>query len=196
MAILLNNSMFIHIPKCGGRWATEMIVSNCKSYSFSGDRVYDAHDTPDNNGKKVFAFVREPALFCHSLWHHRARKKSNTRGNKFNWQEYIILEKVCQSSDYLEFMENCSRLKNGVVNYYNYYLNKYKGNLIIGRVENIAFDLVNILTQLNENFNKDKILSNTNNIIGKGSDNQIDSKLRRKINLANIEFSKKFKYMA
>ena len=63
-------------------------------------------------------------------------------------------------------------------------------------MENIAFDLVNILTQLNENFNKDKILSNTNNIIGKGSDNQIDSKLRRKINLANIEFSKKFKYMA
>lgn len=196
MAILLNNSMFIHIPKCGGRWATQMIVSNCKNYSFSGDRVYDAHDTPDNNGKKVFAFVREPALFCHSLWHHRARKKSNTRGNKFNWQEYIILEKVCQSSDYLEFMENCSRLKNGVVNYYNYYLNKYKGNLIIGKMENIAFDLVNILTQLNENFNKDKILSNTNNIIGKGSDNQIDSKLRRKINLANIEFSKKFKYMA
>ena len=53
MAILLKNSMFIHIPKCGGRWATQMIVSNCQNYSFSGDRIYDAHDTPDNNGKKV-----------------------------------------------------------------------------------------------------------------------------------------------
>ncbi len=195
MAILLENSMFIHIPKCGGRWATQMIISNCQNYSFSGDRVYDAHDTPDSGGKKVFAFVREPASFCHSLWHHRARKKSNTRGNKFNWQEYINLENVCQSSNYLEFMENCSKLKNGVVEYYNYYLKKYEGNLIIGKVENIAFDLVNILTQLNEKFSKDKILANTNNIIGKGSDGKIDPELRYKINAANLKFSKKFKYI-
>ena len=195
MAIILENSMFVHIPKCGGRWATQMIVSNCQSFSFSGDRVYDAHDTPNDNGKKVFAFVREPAMFCHSLWHHRARKKTNTRGSKFNWQEYIILEKTCQSSNYFEFMENCSKLKNGVVDYYNYYLNKYKGNIIIGKVENIAFDLVKILTQFNEKFQKENILANNNKIIGKGTDHSVDPMLRHKINFANKEFSRKFNYM-
>ena len=81
-----------------------------------------------------------------------------------------------------------SQIKNAVVEYYNYYLKKYEGNLIIGKVENIAFDLVNILTKLNENFSKDKILANTNNIIGKGSDGKIDPELRYKINLANLNF--------
>ena len=98
--------MFIHIPKCGGRWATQMIISNCQNYSFSGDRVYDAHDTPDSGGKKFLLLYENQHHFVIAYGIIEQGKKSNTRGNKFNWQEYINLEKMfCQSSNYLEFME-------------------------------------------------------------------------------------------
>ena len=92
MAIELKNSMFVHIPKCGGRKVADLICKYVEGYSFVGDRVYDAHNTPDTS-KQVFAFIRHPATFTHSLWKHRSKVKANRRGQQWNWQDYIRLEK-------------------------------------------------------------------------------------------------------
>ena len=53
MAIELQNSMFIHIPKCGGRKVTTLLTTYVKGARIVGDRVSDAHKSPDTD-KKVF----------------------------------------------------------------------------------------------------------------------------------------------
>lgn len=194
MAIYLKNSMFIHIPKCGGRWIKSMIENHVNGYRYSGDPTYDAHDSPDANGKQVFCFIREPATFAHSLWHHRAKKKENKFGHKFNWQEYIRLEKQCQSEDYDQFMENVANNKNAVADYYKHYVGKYK-NVQYGRMEFLASDFLNILTINNESFNEKAIRKSGNSIIGKGtSHSPVAADIRKRINQANVDFCKKFGY--
>ena len=72
MAIELKNSVFIHVPKCGGRSITQILQRFVPNYKVLGDVMYDAHDTPDTD-KQVFGFIRHPATFIHSIWTHRAR---------------------------------------------------------------------------------------------------------------------------
>ena len=79
MAVELKNSMFIHVPKTGGRWVKQMLFNYVEGAKAVGDAVYDSHNTPMTH-KQTFAFLRHPMTFVHSLFHHRARKKSNTRG--------------------------------------------------------------------------------------------------------------------
>ena len=136
MAILLKNSLFIHIPKCGGRWVKDMLINYVKESQYVGDPVYGSHNSPDID-MPVFCAVREPAAFASSLWNHRARKKNITRGDRFNWQNYIRLEAECASSDYQQFMQNVSCCKNGVTDYYHYYVARYKKVFCV-RQENLA----------------------------------------------------------
>lgn len=195
MAIYLKNTMFIHIPKCGGRWIRNMMENHVNGYRYSGDPIYDAHDSPDNQGKTVFCFVREPATFAHSLWHHRAKKKANKHGHKFNWQEYIRLEKECQSEDYQTFMENVASNKDAVADYYNHYVGKYD-NVIFGKMENLAEDFLNILVANNEDIDYDAIKRSADSIIGKGtSDQQVEPQLRKRINYSNLDFCKSMGYI-
>jgi len=51
-----------------------MLKKYVSNYKVLGDDMKDSHATPDTN-KQVFGFIRHPATFVHSLWHHRARKK-------------------------------------------------------------------------------------------------------------------------
>lgn len=192
MAMILKNSMFIHIPKCGGRWTKQMLEDHT-SARHVGDPIYDSHDSPEYDGN-VFCIVREPATFAHSLWHHRAKKKANRFGHKFNWQEYIRLEKECQSEDYLTFMNNVGESKDAVWDYYQHYVGKYN-DVYYARMENMAEDLVDILGKLGEDHNHNGILDSSKNVIGKGtSDETVEESLRLKINNANAAFCRTFGY--
>jgi len=193
MAMILKHSMFIHIPKCGGRWTKAMLEQHAGA-RHCGDPIYDSHDTPDYDGP-VFCIVREPATFAHSLWHHRAKKKSNKFGHKFNWQEYIRLENECQSEDYNEFMNNVANNKNAVWDYYQHYIGKYE-TVWYARMENMAEDLVDILGKLGESTNFAGFLAESDRVIGKGTNNDaVEMDLRLRINNANAEFCRTFGYM-
>ena len=76
MAIRLKNSMFIHVPKCGGRTIKQMLKNMWSGLEVIGDDIYESHATPDTD-LKVFGFVRHPATFIHSLWTHRSKKKGH-----------------------------------------------------------------------------------------------------------------------
>lgn len=195
MAIYLKNSMFVHIPKCGGRWVKNMIEEHVPGYSYSGDPIYDAHDSPDEKGTTPFCFVREPATFAHSLWHHRAKKKANKHGHKFNWQEYIRLEKECKSEDYLTFMNNVAENENAVADYYLHYIGRYD-RIRIGRMEYLAYDFISFLRLGNEKFNEEAIKLAAESKIGEGTlTNDLSGDLRSKINYANKEFCAKMGYL-
>jgi len=194
MAIYLKNSLFIHIPKTGGRWVDRMIEENVKGYKYYGDKIYDGHASPDANDKRVFAFVREPAAFCDSLWRHRSVKKSNRNGAQWNWQEYLRLEKECQSPDYETFMRNCAKCENGVVDYYDHYVGKYD-NVLFGKTESLCADFLKILQEQDEEFNGQNIIKMGSKIIGGGkTPSRLTDELRFAVNKANKKFCDLFGY--
>jgi len=156
MAIKLKNSMFIHIPKCGGRTIKQMLKKYVAGAEVVGDDIYDSHATPDTD-LQVFGFIRHPATFIHSLWTHRSKKKKH--GEAWNWQDYILLEKQCQSKDYNKFVENVISGRNYVFNYYMHYLGKYKSPMI-GKMEELPDSLIGILKQNNEDFDEKGIREN------------------------------------
>ena len=148
--------MFIHIPKCGGRTIKQMLKKYVAGAEVVGDDIYDSHATPDTD-LQVFGFIRHPATFIHSLLTHRSKKKKH--GEAWNWQDYILLEKECQSKDYNKFVENVINGKNYVFNYYMHYLGKYKSPMI-GKMEQLSDSLIGILKQNNEDFDEKGIREN------------------------------------
>ena len=156
MAIKLKNSMFIHVPKCGGRTIKKLLMNYVAGAEIIGDDIYDSHATPDTD-LKVFGFVRHPATFIHSLWTHRSKKKKH--GEAWNWQDYILLESECQSKNYNTFVENILKKENLVWHYYMHYLGKYKDPMI-GKMENQPDSLIDILKANNEDFDEKRIREN------------------------------------
>ena len=156
MAIELKNSMFIHVPKCGGRTVKQMLKKYVAGAKVIGDDIYESHATPDTN-LQVFGFIRHPATFIHSLWTHRSKKKGH--GDAWNWHPDILLEQECQSKDYNKFVENILSKQNMVYHYYMHYLGKYK-NPMIGKMEDLPNSLINILKANNEDFDEKRIREN------------------------------------
>jgi len=156
MAIRLKNSMFIHVPKCGGRTVKKMLKRYVAGAEVIGDDIYESHATPDTD-LQVFGFVRHPATFIHSLWTHRSKKKGH--GEMWNWHPDILLEQECQSNDYNTFVENILKKQNMVWHYYMHYLGKYKDPMI-GKMENLPESLITILKANNEDFDEKGIREN------------------------------------
>ena len=201
MAIKLKNSMFIHVPKCGGRTIKKLLMKYVAGAEIIGDDIYDSHATPDTD-LKVFGFVRHPATFIHSLWTHRSKKKKH--GEAWNWQDYILLESECQSKDYNTFVENILKRENMVWHYYMHYLGKYKDPMI-GKMENQPDSLIDILKANNEDFDEKRIRENiyihgANNKTTNKPVSVIDSmnynQCKRLITKAEKKLCKRFDYHA
>ena len=156
MAIELKNSMFIHVPKCGGRTVKQMLKKYVAGATVLGDDIYESHATPDTD-KQVFGFIRHPATFIHSLWTHRSKKKGH--GEMWNWHPDILLEQECQSNDYKTFVKNILNKKNMVWNYYQHYLGKYP-NVQYCKMEQLPDALIHVLKLNNEDFDEKGIREN------------------------------------
>lgn len=200
MAIELKNSMFIHIPKCGGRKVTDLLCKYVRDYSVVGDRIYDAHSTPDTD-KQVFVFIRHPATFISSLWKHRSKVKSNKFGKQWNWQKYIRLENECGDSDYNQFVENILSGTDYVYDYYKHYTKNYS-NVQFCKMENLVEDLVSILHKNNEDFDQEKMKRDTsiigsNHITKKPSTlngSMTKDQMSRLVNISEKKLCERFKY--
>ena len=164
MAIQLKNSIFLHIPKTGGLKISEMLINHVSGTKYIGDKIYDAHLIPERVDCGFFCFVRRPAHFVHSLWHHRARKKKF--GHKWNWQKQYPLETQCKSQDYETFMTNITSRPNIVWEHYSLFIRSKK--MVVGRLENLSEDLITILEFYNEDYNKFRIMKEARSVKHKG----------------------------
>lgn len=164
MAIQLQRSAFVHIPKTGGRWVAKQLIENVKGAWYIGDPVYDAHVSPETE-LPIFAFVRHPITMLNSLWHHRARKHSNKRAKDWNWQLDHELERECGCPDIEEFFFRVSERPEIVTRYYLDFVGHYNV-YTLWKVEDIGRELVSALNLYGETFNADKILENAKSKIG------------------------------
>jgi len=166
MAIELPNSVFIHVPKTGGRWVKDMLLNYVEGAKPIGDAVYDSHNTPKIHDKPCFAFLRHPMTWVHSLFHHRAKKKANRNGHQWNWQEQLRLEKECKAENYEDFLSNVVNTPNVVRDYFNYYTTAHYPMIQFGYMENLAQDLILMLDGFNEKFDEPSIQMHHKLLIG------------------------------
>lgn len=164
MSILLKNSIFVHIPKTAGKWATNAIINNVKGAKFIGDPIYDAHKPPLDIKLPQFGFSRHPEAWISSLWIHRARKKKNKFGKRFNWQNQYKLEKECKSYFYHLFYLKVCLNKGSILDYYQNFFNP-ENDIIFGKQELLAYELVRMLEFYNEDFDSDAILNAKDKVI-------------------------------
>lgn len=160
MAIILNNSLFLHFPKTGGKWVSKMLIDHVEGSKFVGDPIYDAHKSPEVFDKAPFIFTRYPSSWLHSLWHHRARKKANKFGSRFNWQNNHRLERECGSDNFDTFVSNVLSNTSCIYDYYSDFTYIYKDVKYL-KYENLAENLCSFLNDFDEKFDKESILKSS-----------------------------------
>lgn len=156
MAIKLKNSLFIHVPKTAGRSITSALLKNVQDSSILGDKVYDAHSRITLSFTPTFGFIRNPYFFLKSLWNHRNRK-SLKNDNRWDWQDYLRLERICKSENMYDFILNASKQPNIVWDYYMFYLGGHR-NLNVCKYENLTNDTIRMLELFKEKFKKEQMI--------------------------------------
>ena len=145
--IFLKNCAVGHIPKCAGRFDGKCLVKGVTSFKKGIPNAHHAHLTPDvNSNMGIIFFVRHPYAWLRSLHAHRNRKG-------WNWDKRHKLELKCKHRDFSQFVVNVCDHENIIFEYFETYLNKYrKHDLKVGKVENVASDLIKFLNYFNEDF--------------------------------------------
>ena len=155
MAIELNNLIFVHCPKTGGKFITKCLLESVENCIQIGHPVWDGHIRYSLYNKMTFGYIRHPISFLESLWSHRKRKKVYD-AKKFNWQDYVRLERICQSDNFHEFLINVSNHEDIVWDFYMYYLGGHRQIRLL-KFENLLPSLMDILEEFNVKYDKKKV---------------------------------------
>ena len=165
MALQLPHSQFFHIPHTGGLWVRKAIhrsgiytnelcqvdsqffFDNPKSFLIKRGTII--HITPYEINKfdnKRFTIVRHPLNWLKSYFNFKHR---------YNWHPERHEIDKCESDSYEEFIKLYLKICPG---YYSKMVSRYDRVDIVGRTENMAPDLVDILKRCGEKFDEKKIL--------------------------------------
>lgn len=184
MAVLLKNgAVFLHIPKTGGTWITEVLYKlGLVEQEFSHQhanmvRVLHADKFPPGKSSEgqpnkrlsqqieistfKFCFVRDPFKWYESWWKYMNTKGWNSWGrcdDKNHWHPCLSINGT-GSHDFDTFVENVIKIYPGfVTNLYNQYTEN--GIHFIGKQESLASDLVHVLKTMKLDIDPELIYQN------------------------------------
>lgn len=179
MPFYLPKSTFFHVPKTGGTWV-EVALSHAKIpvTKLPGDRhaIGAIHGTP-------FTFVRDPADWLESLFHHR-------KMNNWNWQDRE-LENLCKDNNLSRFVEKVCEHPGIITRYYELFIGGID-NLMVGRTAYLKDNLISILQEIGEEFDEKEIryLKPINEAHGKREN--MSDKLRARVEDSQKDFIEKY----
>jgi len=155
MAVICKKSTFIHIPKTGGTWVRHVLfdlgvaLEEVKGQDFEPQFGFGTtHNVPiyDDrflNQKFAFAFVRNPLTWYKSYFAYR---------QKYPWDKCTHFDLRCRAWTFPAFIEKVlSEYSFGYVSRMYEYLTEDCS--IVGKMENLKEDLINILQNAEEDFN-------------------------------------------
>jgi hypothetical protein len=168
MAIILTNSIFIHIPKCGGTWVKESLQNaNLIKVKTPGSTKHASlvelrPKMPELLlSKKPFTFVRNPVTWWQSRWsdpYHRKHYFMDPIPHSEKWCPNIkwfnaetMMRNDEQFEDFNKYMAWILEWRPAFYSEYFRFMTNVK-KIAIGKYENLAGDLIEILYRLGENF--------------------------------------------
>lgn len=156
MALMLPHSIFLHIPRTGGSWVRQAIKNAgipTREVGAGSDFAQNAHNRyvrVDRTGTFTFAFVRHPLTWYSSFWSCRMEQ---------GWKQDDSADPF-MSPSFERFVGNVVRGFPGHVSWrYEHYIGPGSGVLdFVGKMENLASDLVKALRLAGEEFDEIKLL--------------------------------------
>src|SRR5437764_7554829 len=150
MAVLLPNSIYVHLMKTGG-WSVRRILSDLKLNVREIGRCHDpAHLLPLPARKRpfIFVFIRHPLSWYRSYWAYRMQVDWKVQPNQTitGWQTFgSILDHECRANDFTIWMQNVlDYVPEGFLSrIYHIYTDEVD---FVGRVESFNKDLSRALT--------------------------------------------------
>lgn len=159
MALLLPHSIFFHIPKTGGSWVrsavsnagipvNEIIKMPAKHYLNVGRLMHTFPTDVHLTDRFRFAFVRHPLTYYQSYWCFRMLR---------GWDSELTIDRTCQNDNFEKFVRAVltEEAEGWVTRNYCRFLGKdFRLLDFVGRMENLADDLVIALTLAGESFDE------------------------------------------
>lgn len=149
MAIRLRNSIFIHIPKTGGSWVSNVLTHSGLSVAYTSNQhavLKDIHGDAryaDWSELPSFAFVRHPLTWWQSFW---AFKRVT------GWDYRNQIEVNCQNDDFGKFIQCVLKKYPGYITAaFKHYTT---GVTCVGKMENLRADLKSFLRHFGERVNE------------------------------------------
>ena len=157
-----SDALFLHIPKTGGCWVEEVLpyigVPTEQPATLPG--VSYRHCLVSMFQRQhpfVFTFVRHPLRWYESWWKFQAGKWPVHEPGV--WHPQRSLE-ICRSDDFNQFIRLCIDHEPGYVSrMYEWYIGPVGFQYVkfIGRQENLADDLIEVLQLLGHEFDEQKL---------------------------------------
>lgn len=162
MALLLEHSIFTHVPKTGGTWLAEAV----RRAGLVQESLGPVHATPRELKSHqsyvprpvTFAIVRHPATWYASLWAHRMDENwceisARDWFSPASLERWALLTDRCKSRSFPEFVERCvEAFPDGWLSaLYDTYITP---GTTVGRFENLVDDTIAILRRAGERFDE------------------------------------------
>lgn len=140
MAIVSDDFVFLHIPKTGGIWATQILTSAFETTMLGHQhshfpQLLQIRDEEWYRNRFIFTMIRHPITWYQSRWAFRI---------KHGWQPNHPLDFNCASNDFHTFVDNALKFRpNGWLTWlYGQYINNVPGGIdFIARLEYCQRDL-------------------------------------------------------
>ena len=192
MSVYLKNSCFNHIPKTGGRWIKVMIqkyVEYVKIVGYDdGKWLYTDHSSLDPCDKIPFYFVREPSSWVASLW----KQLENNYARSLSWVIGDISKDV-YTDDFDQFVDNICQKNNWVSMIYSRWTD-YLENPLVGKIETLNKDFLNILKKCNEKYDSVSIMNSTQKYRPAVTPIILTTEQKERIIYSNKEYCERYDY--